>query len=319
MRFKHSLQVFIDNIATSYKLLLYRIIVVAIVVALGCAVVIPSVNVFKATGEYGVLSAELKDFWASVSQLKLSDLDTSFASVKTAMGDFTRMLVSNGLLAVDVVCAIVILFVYYFLAAVGDFALGETLNNRMTLRAHTPYAATLLKDLRRSCLYAIIYTPVSLLFYAVGGVIIWGIVFKALGFAPVLLKLFLTSAMIIVIFAVKFTVTTDWMPHILHTGCNNRKAISYCLHPQKGAFLRVLSTLIFMTIIIFVINAICALLTFGAAAIITVPAGAMLLTCYQFVNYCDNNSLKYFIDDYIIIGPPKDAKMTAEQFFKDEK
>ncbi|MGN1060380.1 MAG: hypothetical protein ACI4QN_01485 [Candidatus Coproplasma sp.] len=319
MRFKHSLLVFIDNIATTYKLLLYRIIVVAIVCALSLAVIIPSLNVVQSTAEYGVLSTELKAFFADISALKLTDLEASLTSIKAAMGDFMRMLTSNGLIAVDVICAIIILFIYYFLCAVGDFGLGETLNNRMMLRAHTPYAATLLKDLRRACLYAVIYTPVSLLFYAIGGVLIWAIAFKALAFAPLLLRLFIASAMIILIFALKFSLTTDWMPHILHSNCNNRKAMSYCLHPKKGAFLRVLSTLIFMVIVIFVLNAICGLLTFGAALIITVPAGTMLLTCYQFVNYCDNNSLKFFIDDYVIIGPQKDAKMTTEQFFKDER
>lgn len=316
MRFKHSLQVFIDNIATTYKLLLYRLIVVAIVVALSLAVILPSLNVVQSTAEYVALSEEIKAFFANVSALKLANLDTSFGTIKKQLGDFMQMLTSNGLIAIDVICAIIIAFIYYFLTAIGDFGLGETLNNRMMLRAHTPYAATLLKDLRRASLYAIIFTPISLLFYAVGGVIIWAIAFKALAFTPLLVKCFVAAALTILLFALKFSLTTDWMPRILHTNCNNRKAIAYCLKPKKGAFLGVLSTLIFMTIFIFVINAVCGLLTFGAALIITIPGGAMLLTCYQFVNYCDNNSLKFFIDDYVIIGPQKEVKMTAEQFFK---
>ncbi len=319
MRFKHSLQVFIDNIATTYKLLLYRIIVAAIIIALSCAVIIPSVNAVKATVEYGALSSEFKAFWAKLSELKLDGLDANLAQTKSAIQDFMQMLISNGLLAVIAVCAVIIIFIYYFLAAVGDFALGETLNNRMTLRAHTSYSATLLKDLGRASLYAIIYTPLSLLFYGVGGVLVWAVIFKALAFAPLLVKLFLASVMVIFILALKFTLTTDWMPHILHSNCNNRKAIAYALHPQKGAFLRVLSTVIIIDITIYSLGALFTVLTFGAAAIITVPAGAMLLTCYQFVNYCDNNGLKYFIDDYTIIGPQKDVKITAEQFFKGEE
>ncbi|MGN1372806.1 MAG: hypothetical protein ACI4VK_02025 [Candidatus Coproplasma sp.] len=316
MRFKHSLLVFIDNIATTYKVLLYKLIVAVIVIALSLAVILPSVNVVCSTAEYLALSEELHAFFADISALKLTNLETSFANIKTNFGDFIQVLTSNGLIAVDIVCAIVIAFIYYFLTAIGDFALGETLNNRMMLRAHTPFAATLLKDLRRAALYAIILTPVTLLFYAVGGAIIWAIAFKALSFAPLLAKCFVAAALTIILFALKFTLTTDWMPHILHTGCTNRKAIAYCLKPQKGAFLRVLSTLIFMVIFIFVINVICGIFTFGAALILTIPAGTMLLTCYQFVNYCDNNSLKFFIDDYVIIGPQKEAKMTTEQFFR---
>lgn len=319
MRFKHSLQVFIDNIATTYKLLVYRVLVAVVVAALSCAVIIPSLNAVKATAEYGALSEELSAFFTKISELKLEGLDENLTLVKSAVRGFTQMLVSNGLLAVDIICAVIIIFVYYFLAAVGDFALGETLNNRMTLRAHTAFSATLLKDLGRASLYAIIYTPLSLLYYAVGGVLVWAVVFKGLAFAPLLVKLFLASVMIILILATKFALTTDWMPHILHSNCNNRKAIHYALHPKKGAFVRVLSTVIIMELTIYAMNVLFTLLTFGAAAIITVPAGAMLLTCYQFVNYCDNNGLKYFIDDYTIIGPQQDNKVTAEQFFKGEE
>ncbi|MGN1104622.1 MAG: hypothetical protein ACI4QI_07085 [Candidatus Coproplasma sp.] len=316
MRFKHSLLVFIDNIATTYKVLIYKLIVGVIVAALSLAVILPSLNVVRSTAEYLALSEEIKAFFADVTALKLTNLETSFVSIKSDLGNFLQVLTAKGLIAVDAVCAVIIIFIYYFLTAIGDFGLGETLNNRMMLRAHTPYAATLLKDLRRASLYAIIFTPISLLFYGIGGVIIWAVAFKALAFAPLLVKCFIAAALTIMLFALKFSLTTDWMPHILHTNCTNRQAIAYCLKPKKGAFLRVLSTLIFMVIFIFVINAICGLFTFGAAMILTIPAGTMLLTCYQFVNYCDNNSLKFFIDDYVIIGPQKEAKMTTEQFFK---
>lgn len=318
MRFKHSLQVFIDNIATTYKLLLYRIIVVAIIAALSCAVIIPTQNVVSSTAEYEQLSQCLKAFFGDVAALNFTDLQGALREVNSATAEFINMMNANGLIAIDAVCTIIILFIYNFLTYVGDFCLGETLNNRMSLGAHTPFSGTLLKDMGRACLYSIIYTPVTMLFYALGATLIWAIVFKALATLPLAVKLFLAAVMAIVIFALKFSLTTDWMPHILHTGCSNREAMLYCLRPKKGAFVRVLSTLIFMTIVIFVLNVVCALFTFGAALIITIPAGAMLLTCYQFVNYRDNNSLKYFIDDYTIIGPQKDVKITAEQFFKGE-
>lgn len=319
MRFKHSLQVFIDNIATTYKLLLYRIIVVAIIAALACAVIIPTQSVVSSTAEYTALSASLKEFWANLSALHMTALEGSLNNLKAATSSFIAMMNEQGLIAIDIVCFVVLVFIYNFLTYIGDYCLGEILNNRMSLGAHTPFSGTLLKDFGRASLYSIIYTPIAMAFYALGALLIWAIVFKALAFTPILLKLFIAASMAIVIFALKFSLTTDWMPHLLHTGCGNGKAILYCLKPQKGAFVRVLSTLIFMTIVIFVLNVVCAIFTFGAALIITIPAGAMLLTCYQFVNYRDNNSLKYFIDDYSIIGPQKDTKITLEQFFNVEQ
>ena len=319
MRFKHSLQVFIDNIASTYKLLIYRLLVIAITIGLGCAVIIPSIHSVSSTQQYSELSNAVKTFLTNLSHLNLNNLGSDLDSVMNALGGFKTLIIQNGLIAIDIICLVVIAFIYYFLASLGDFAMGEVLNNRMTLRAHTPYAATFLKDLKRASLYSIIYTPISLLFYAVGGVIIWAIAFLALGHTPLLLKLFITSALIILLLSVKFSATCDWLPSILHSKLNNRKALAYALKPKKRNLWRVLSTAIYMMIIIITLNVVIALITFGAGLIITIPAGAMLLICYQFVNYCDNNELKYFVDDYVIIGPQKDTPVTREQFFKGEK
>lgn len=316
MRFKHSLQVFIDNIASTYKLLIYRIIVIAVTIGLGCAVIIPSVNSVSSTEQYLALSDAVNTFMTNLSHLYLNDLAGNLDSILRAFGGFKTLIIQNGLFAIDVICVCVIVFIYYFLVTLGDFALGEVLNNRMTLRAHTPYAATFLKDLKRASLYSVIYTPVSLLFYAIGGVIIWAVAFVALGHTPLLLKLFITSALTILLLAVKFTATCDWLPSLLHSKLNNRKALAYAIKPKKRNLWRVLSTAIFMILMIITLNVVIGLITFGAGLIITIPAGAMLLICYQFVNYCDNNGLKYFVDDYVIIGPEKDTTVTREQFFK---
>lgn len=316
MRFKHSLQVFIDNIATTYKLLLYRLFVAAIITALACAVIIPSVRSVTGATEYTTLKEAMSDFWGALSSLKLTQLDEQWVTLKEAIGSFNDLLTGRGIIAIDLICAAIILNIYTFLVSLGDFALGETLSNRMTLRAHTPYVGTLIKDIKTACMYSLLFVPAALLFYAIGGALIWLLVFKLLGAAPLLLRLFLASALIITIIALRFSLMTDWMPSVIHSKKKVPAAIREVIIPKPVEFVRVLASVIIMVLLIAILNVSVAVFTFGAGLIITIPAGTMLMCCYKFVNYYDNHGMKYFVDDYIIIGPKKESPLTREEFFK---
>ncbi|MDE7300786.1 MAG: hypothetical protein K2N47_01305 [Clostridia bacterium] len=317
MRLKHAFQVFIDNFATTYKLLIYRLIVTALVVGLGCAVVIPSINVVVHTTQYADVSDAFAAFWDSVTKLDFSTLSTQFETLKSSLSALRDLLVEEAwLIAVDVICMAIVLLIYMFLLAVGEYVTGELIKHKMTLRADTSFTITLLKNLKRACLYAVIYAPISFLYYAVSATFIWALVFVGLGFASPLIKLFLTAVLLIVLFSVKFTFMTDWLPSMLHAKMSNRKSIAYALQLKNKAPAGTMSSAIVMAVLVLAINISVPLFTFGAGLLLTIPAGAMIFTSYQFINYYDNNGLKYFIDEYTIVGPKKDAPISREEFFK---
>lgn len=319
MRLKHAFQVFVDNFATTYKLLVYRLIVTAIVFGLGCAVVIPSLNVVSHTAQYTAVEDAFAAFWENITKFDFPPLGEQFATLKTSLGALKDLLLDKSwLIAVDVICMAVVVFIYMFLTAVGEYVTGELIKHKMTLRADTSFTITLLKNLKKACLYSIIYAPISFLYYAVSATFIWALVFVGLGFATPLLKLFLTAVLMIVLFSVKFTFMTDWLPSMLHAKMNNRKSIAYALKIKNKAPAGTMSSAIVMAVLVLAINISVPLFTFGAGLLLTVPAGAMIFTSYQFVNYYDNNGLKYFIDEYTVVGPKKDAPLSREEFFKGE-
>ena len=66
------------------------------------------------------------------------------------------------------------------------------------------------------------------------------------------------------------------------------------------------------------INVMALMCTFGAGLLITVPLSYLYLLCYQFVNYCDNNEIKYFVDKRSIVKPEQEKETSREQFLRGE-
>ncbi len=317
MRLKHAFSVFIDNFSTTYKLLLYKILVTAIVFGLACAVIIPSVNAVLSTAQYAELSTAFREFFDKLTKFEVAELHDKFLNLNTALGNFKTSLGEKGwLFAVDVICLIIVALVHFFLTAIGDYAMGAALNYRMTLRAEPSFVIGLLKDIKKACLYAVIYAPLTMAYYLVSLTTVWAIVFVVLGGTSVLFQLFLTSVLLNAVISLKITLTADWLPSLICSHKNNRKALAYSLNLKGKPFGQTFSVVTVLVLIIIVVNISVPLLTFGAGLLLTMPASSLIIGSYHFTNYFDYNGLKYFVDEYTIIGPKKEIQISRSDFFK---
>lgn len=318
MRFKHAFHVFVDNFSTTYKILLYKILVGVITAALSCAVIIPTLNNILSTSQYAELQRTAQQLWSDIIALNMESLSTELSELKSAIGSFGKLLSEKaGLVAAAGVCLALVMIIGRFLAGIGQYVTGALVNDKMALHANSPFIGTLVKNLKHACLYSVIYAPVTFLYDVIGGVIIWAIVFLALRFVKMaLIKIFLVMLLAILLVCVRTTFASDWLPALVHSKMNNRKAIAYAL-PRRGkktggAF----STMLVLILTIFALNFAAGLFTFGAGLLITLPASTLILICFRFVNYFDGNKLKYFVDEYTVIGPNKESPVTKEEFFR---
>lgn len=319
MRLKHAFHVFIDNFSTTYRLMVYKILITLIVVGLSCAVLFPSLNAVTDSAQYAQLTSAFSEFWDDVSRLDFNELADRFLDLKHALGAFKDLLLEKGwLVALDIICAFLIAFIFFFLTAVGSYGLTVSIRNRMTLRTNTSLTMAILKNIKKACLYAVIYAPLTVAYYTVCLSLYYLLIFKAGKSMPLLGKMFLLSTLITLTVAVKYTFTTDWLPALIHSNMTNRAAIAYSFgnknKRRKGTF----SVAIIIVLIIDIVNVTVPLCTFGAGLLLTIPAGAIIIQSYQLVNYFDNNRLKYFADDYTIIGPKKEREVSREEFFRGE-
>ena len=320
MEFKHAFHVFVDNFATTYKVLVYRLIIIAVCAGLGCAVVIPTMNNILGTAQYEQLNTTFSQLWADVIELNTDKLHDGLQAVLEALRSFRHLIEEKAwLVSIAGVCIAVVYLIYKFLAAVGDYVTGALVNDRMAMHAKSYFTVTLFKNLKQSLLYAAIYAPIAFLYDLLCVTVMWAVVFVGLSFVPVLIKIFLLAVLFMVFSAVKFTFTADWLPSLIHAKTTQRSAIAYTFSRKGKNTGCVFSNALVLRLIIIALNVAATIFTFGAGLLLTMPATALIVICFWFVNYFDCNKLKYFVDEYTVIGPKKEAAPTLEQFFKGDE
>lgn len=315
MKFKHTFQVFIDNFSTTYKLLLYKLIVSLITVGLCCAIIIPTLSHITDTSEYLALKDAIIDLWNSLINLDTNMLHGNLLACKEAFDQFLRMLgTKTGDFALCASLLTVVYLINRFLSAIGTYTTGSLINDRMALRTNSAFIYTMTKNLGKSSLFGVIYVPICFAYDLICVLICWGIVI----ISPMLIKIFALSTLVIVFSALKNTFVCDWLPSIIHGKMTNREAIVYSLSRTGKNTAYIFSNLLIIQLIIFGINVAAFLLTFGAGLLITLPASYIVLNCFQFVNYYDGNGIRYFLDENTIIGPEREKPLTREEFFRGE-
>lgn len=321
MEFKHAFHVFVDNFSTTWKLLVYRLIVLAVTIGLCCAVVLPALNSLSHTVQYGELRDSFSVLWADMASLNVEKLYVHLQDVRAAFGAFKNLLSDKtGLVAAVAVCLCIVFLLNRFLTGVGNFVTGSLVHDKMVMRTNSSFTFTLFKNIKRATLYALIYAPLAFVYDSACAVIMWAIIRIGLKtFSFTLIKIFIVAILFLVFSAVKYTFITDWLPSLIHGKMKQRKAFTYTFNRKGKRTGAVFSNAVVLKLTIFALNVAAGLFTFGAGLLVTIPASSLILSAYCFVNYYDRNRLKYFVDDYTVIGPKKDKPVSREEFFKGDE
>lgn len=321
MEFKHTLNVFVDNFSGTYKMLVYRLIVLAVTVGLGCAVVIPTLNNLLSTAQFEQLRETISSLWSDLIALNLDEVQEELAAVREAAKSFEKLIEKRSSIVALAACGLALVyFIYTFLVSVGNYVLGTLINDRMVMHANSYFTFSLFKNIKRALLYAIIYAPIVFVYDMICLVIMWAVISVGLETLPItLIKIFLVAVLFILFSAVKFTFTTDWLPALLHSKMKTGKAITHSFKVRGKRIGQVFSHSLVIKLICIAMNFAAALFTFGAGLLITLPATNIIHSSFSFVNYFTANKLKYFIDEYTIVGPKKETPVTREEFFKGDE
>lgn len=322
MKFKHTINVFIYNFNVTYKVLLYRLIILILSLCLYTAVIIPFMNNISGTTQFTDLSAALASFGSAFADLRFYEIQSAWAAIREALSGLIELLGSMaGSVVLTVAVMIIVYLVQKFLAGLGNYTAGALINDRMAMRANSPFIGTLIKNLGKASLYNLIYVPLSFLYdiiiFVAAGAIIYGLFLINV---PLLLLIFLFAVIIVFLYVIKMTFTCDWLPALIYGKRGNGSAMAYSFrYGGKKKFSDVLSNFIVIVLMIFAMNVAAVLLTLGAGLLLTIPASYVIIICFEFVNYCDNNDVKYFTDDHTVIKPEREPVMTKERFFKGDK
>ena len=320
MNFKHTFHVFVDNFSIVYKRLLYGLIVLAIGIGLFSAIIIPALNDIMGTAQYAAFKDSVTALWSDITNLNAELLHDDLSAFRTAFKDFVKMFGAEkeGMFALCIVLLAIAYMVYRFLVGLGNYTTGALISDRMTLQAKSPFIGTMIKNLGKASIYNVIYVPVSFVFDVLSVLLIWALFFRWLTFLPILIRIFLFSAVLIAIVPVKLAFTVNWLPSLIHGKESNRKAFVINFKKSVHGFGNTYSTFLVLTLIIIALNVAAIAFTFGAGLLITIPASYIMLISFQFVNYYNANGFKFFIGN-AVVGPKKETPPTIEEFFKGEE
>lgn len=321
MKFKHSLNVLIDNFAVTYKHLLYKLVITIIAMVLYALVITPFINAVTSSPDYVSLVDGVKEFLKHLVRGD-GEIGSATEQIEKAFNALLNLIGENrGNIILGIVGLILVHTVEKFCTGLGNYAMAAIINDKMSLRANSPFFITLIKNLKEASLYNLMYAPLSVLYDVICYLGAYLLIFRLIALIPFIglsLQIFLFITSVIMLVSVKMTFTADWLPSLIRGKMSQREAFAYTFGRKNKKTFNVLSNFIVIVLIIMAVNVAAVICTFGAGLLITIPSSYAILICFEFVNYYDREELKYFIDKNTIIKPEKERTLTREEFFRGE-
>lgn len=321
MKFKHTFHVFVDNFPVIYKQLVYRLVIGVIASILSAACIYPFLSGLTQSQAFINLVEGVKEFAMNFFKGEFNDLPSISEGVKNAFEDLMVLFQTElGSLTVTLLLLLAIHIVSKWFSGMGNYAAAAVINDKMAMRAKSPFMATLIRNFKQAAIYNAIYVPLSVLYDLIVSVAMFFLLYFLVvhSILPFFVAIFLFVLIIVVAVAFKMTFTTDWLPALIRGKMKQGAALAYTFSRRNKETLNVFSNFIILILIIMSVNVIAFVSTFAVATLITIPASYVILLCFEMINYFDREQIKYSIGDNAIVLPVKEHTPTREEFFRGE-
>ena len=298
MMFKNSIKLLMSNFSSVWKLLLYKIIVIAIVVGLFCA----TLNFLNTLTTITQLTNNIFTF---LSSCNFSTTPLDILANLFNVGQSLYNVVLEMIAEMPYVFAYILALIFVilpFLWHLSDVAVSETLYGYMSSQTKYGFMGALVRKLNTASLYALIFTvivlPFNVIFIAgfvkilllssIGGLLLY--------FLPFLLILYT-----IIYFSLRTTLLSGWVPAITVNNCNAITGFKKGLKALLRRFFRVWSTsivimLAFMGFVSF----------FGSFGFfVALPVACLLISIFGMVMFFESQGMRYYVDMDTILTPKK--------------
>ncbi|MBD5632339.1 MAG: hypothetical protein HDP34_03840 [Clostridia bacterium] len=321
MKFKHTFNVFVDNFSITYKQLLYRLIIGVICGAIIFAGLSPFIRGLLNSDSLNRVLGGIKNFLISLLNGDINDLGSISHKIKEAYAEFLVLLETKTTqITLSIILLVAVYAVGKWFAGLGNYATAAVINDKMALRAESPFLSTLIKNLKEATLYNLIYVPLTIVYDALIGIAMFYFIFYLLKvFLPFFVCLFLFVVVIVVANAFKMTFTADWLPALIRGKMGQKASFVYTFARKGKNTMNVFSNFVILLLIIFGLNVAALICTLGVGMLITVPASFVIILSFELVNYYDREEIKYFEDKNSVVKPLKESTPTREEFFRGDE
>lgn len=320
MKAKHTINVFVDNFKTAYKLLLYMLVIWAIGLGFYSLVIFPVITKLFESHQFFNLMGSIHLFFDNFINSRLEELGGNISEIRNNFTEFLSLIASNRS---SIVWGVILIFVIYliqsFLLGLGKYATATLINDKMALQSKSPFIRSLIKDFGRAAKYNAMYVPMSIVFDLFCIAIFYLLFLVLLGFLPIVFQLFLFFTAVVVCFAIKKSFVAGWLPAMICGKKSCIEAFKYTMSVKPYKFGELLMDFILNLLIVVAVTVSATVFTFGVAVLICVPAGYIFILSYKFVNYYDENNIKYFTGPDSIVKPKQERRPTREEFLRGDR
>ncbi len=295
MRFRNSLKLLMENFKQVYKLLFSKFVISLIAVALCCSFVLPELSQIFNDEATKTLLSDVSSFIHAFFSANGADMEILKTKIIEEGGSLERLLEviasRRTELWLTIIGVALVYLIRRFAETVCHYAAGSVLNDKMSTYADTPFWSSMIANLGKASVYALVYVPIVF----VCDVLTLFIVYFVMSAFSVLTALFLSMTLVVVCQSLKLTLTGRWMPAMDVDGKGIGRALICESKTERKQQLKMFSVYLVCVYLVVVVNVLGALATFGSALLITVPASYFLFICVQYVGYYTVQGKKYFL------------------------
>ena len=283
------------------------IIISLLCFGLAYATLIPTINVLRAEGVLGEFSTIFETIYTAPRDL--------ISACRDAFMHMSNVIQANGSsLWASILFSIVFAFVLYnILKYVSFYNVSYVMQMKMTSFVEVGYTRSLISNFTASLRYAFARFVYSLPFAILKILIIFTYLKFATTPLSIIIGLFLSSMILILVYAVEISFFVGHAPTMLDNG-GEISAFKAFLQGNKTTFknyAKVLSNSIVVALSIIVINLFLGVFTIGAGLFITLPMSIVFKSIFELASYFGSRGERYYVAENTI-AVSKDNNISKE-------
>ena len=316
LRFRNAFKMLFANFGNAYKILLYRLIVLAVFVLIGLACLYNNFNsILQESRALELITSGwdvLKSVFTTLEPEAMAEARAAFAENIAATQAYFAQNMSKVYVLLSV--TVVLYLACSFFMGLSNYAVGELTNDHMSSMSHPSFVVSLFKNLGKACQFSLLDVLFSFLFFLAGfgvSLLIFLFAFEAVP----LLAVSLSVLVFILVLSLKLSFLSGFMPAMIADGLPVGKALKKSFEIPEKQFGRLYSGYLVYCLVVLYLNLSFTIFTFFVGLILTLPLTFFFLVNMQFVNYYTLEKKKYYVtfDEKVI---PKELR-EDESILKD--
>ena len=299
MSYKNTCKIFGSNFVLVWKQLAYLLISTLVCVGLSYLIAMPTITLLTEKGWIDSVKNIFETVYTSPASLN--------AAFKEVILNLIQILSSNfGAYFFSIVGFIIsAVLLPLFLNNIAEYTIVSLATNKISSNVKLGYTSTLLTNLGRAVLYALLKMIIDVLFIICSICLFCVYLILSDGTLLTVLMLVIYSALSLMLSSVKMALTASFAPKMIEENMGAWKAFINSGKMSGRAFLRTLSCSIVVMLTVMFANMFLGVFTIGVALLITVPASVVFIGIFKTTNYFTIECKSYYLSDSIIVEPKK--------------